>query len=259
MEGWILRHQNLLPFSPESEYYHQKRNIHNTQQNWLMWPQFSHLILMRKWISSPLWSQIQVQFEPLSAMEGWNPWRQNLLPFCPESEYYHQKRNIHPQHITNMIDVITVSACDFNVKTSFFAIVISDTSAIWTTFRYDRVKSEASKFIAILSCIRILPSKAQHSPTTLNKIDWCDHTFRIWFYYENEFLRHFDFRYKCYLNHFAVWQGEIRGIKNFCLSPESEYSHGKRVFDQYNTHWKYLLRPQYTAEECHLPSVRISN
>jgi len=31
-----------------------------------------------------------------------------FIPFCPESEYYHQKHNIHPQHLTKLIDITLI-------------------------------------------------------------------------------------------------------------------------------------------------------
>ena len=80
-----------------------------------------------------------------------NARHQTLLPFCPESEHYHQNENFGPQHSTKLIDVTHVSDFDFMRKQKFFAFMTSDTSSIWTTFRYERVKSEASKFIAIFS------------------------------------------------------------------------------------------------------------
>jgi len=51
-----------------------------------------------------------VQIEPLSGMKGLYPRHQNSLPFCPESEYYHQKRNFKLQHSIKLIDVLTVLA-----------------------------------------------------------------------------------------------------------------------------------------------------
>jgi len=74
----------------------------------------------------------------------------------------------------------------FKCENKFFAFMTSDTSSIWTTFRYERVKSEASKFIGILSWIRILPSKMQLSLTTPNQIDRCESSLRCWFKCENK-------------------------------------------------------------------------
>jgi len=84
-------------------------------------------------------------------MEGLNPRHQNASPFCPESEYYHQNGNFDPQHSTKLIDVTHALAFDFMRKQKFFVLITPDTSSIPNTFRYERVKSEASKFIAILS------------------------------------------------------------------------------------------------------------
>jgi len=89
-------------------------------------------------------------------MKGLNPRHQNLLPFCSESEYHHQNGNIDPQRSTKLIDVTHVLVFDFMRKQTFFALTTSDTSSIWTTFRYERVKSEASKFIAIFNFSRFV-------------------------------------------------------------------------------------------------------
>jgi len=78
---------------------------HNTQQNWLMWVWSSLLIYMPKQRffafmtsdTSSIWTTIR--------NERANPRRQNLLPCCPESEYYHQKWTFDPRHSTKLIDV----------------------------------------------------------------------------------------------------------------------------------------------------------
>jgi len=55
---------------------------------------------------------------------------QNLLLFCPESEYYNQNGNFDPQHSTKLIDVTHVLAFDFMRKQNFFALTTSATSFI---------------------------------------------------------------------------------------------------------------------------------
>ena len=91
-------------------------------------------------------------------------------------------------------------------ENKFFALMISDTNSIWTTFLKERVKSEGSEFIVILSWIRILPSKWELLPTILNKIDWCDPCLSFWYYAKTSFCID-DLRYKYYLNHYPVWKG----------------------------------------------------
>ena len=105
-----------------------------------------------------------------------------------------------------MIDVIHVLAFHIMRKQNLFALMISDTSSIWTTIRYEMVKSEASKCIAILSWIRILPSKWELLPTTLNKIDWCDPCLRFEIIRKQVF-RIDNLRYNFCLNNFPEWKG----------------------------------------------------
>ena len=119
-------------------------------------------------------------------MKGLNPRNQYLLPFCPKSEYYHQNGNFHPQHSAKLIDVTHILPIDFMRKQRFIALMTSATSSIWTIFRYERVKSEESEYISILSWIRILPSKWELWPTTLSKIDWCDPCLSFSFKCENK-------------------------------------------------------------------------
>ena len=72
-----------------------------------------------------------------------------------ESEYYHQNGNFDPQHSTKSIDVTHVLVFHIMRKQKFFALTTSHASSVWTTFLYEMISSEASKFIAILSWIRI--------------------------------------------------------------------------------------------------------
>jgi len=67
--------------------------------------------------------------EPLSGMKWLNPRHQNVLPFCPESEYYHQNGNCYSQHSTKLIDVTHVSAFHI-MRKQVFALTTSDTSFI---------------------------------------------------------------------------------------------------------------------------------
>jgi len=84
-------------------------------------------------------------------MKGLNPRHQNLLPISPESEYYHQNGNFDPQHSAKLIDVYPCLRFSFKSENKkFLALMTSHASSVGTTFRYQRVKSEASKFIAIL-------------------------------------------------------------------------------------------------------------
>ena len=73
---------------------------------------------------------MQVLFEPLSGVKGLNLRHQNLLPICPESEYYHQNWNCYPQHSTKLIDVTHVSAFDIMRKQKFFALTTSHASCV---------------------------------------------------------------------------------------------------------------------------------
>jgi len=50
-------------------------------------------------------------------MKGLNPRHQNLLPFCPQSEYYHKNGNFGPQHSTKLIGVTHVLAFHLKAKT----------------------------------------------------------------------------------------------------------------------------------------------
>jgi len=79
-----------------------------------------------------------------------NSRHQTLLPFCPESEYFHQNRNFDLQHSAKLIDVTHVSAFDFMRKQKFFALMTSNTSSIWTTFRYERVRVAKNKLLNAL-------------------------------------------------------------------------------------------------------------
>ena len=63
-------------------------------------------------------------------MKGLNPRHQNLVPFCPESEYTNQNGNFDPQHPTKLIDVTHVLAFHLIAKTNVFALMTSDTSSI---------------------------------------------------------------------------------------------------------------------------------
>ena len=100
-------------------------------------------------------------------------------------------------------------------KQKFFAFMTSDTSSTWNPFLYERVKSEASKFIAILSGIRMFSSKTQLWLTTLNKFDWCAPSLCIWFLMQKQVFRICDQWHKFYLNHFPVWNSGVR-IWKFC-------------------------------------------
>jgi len=148
---------------------------------------------------------MHVLFEPLSGMKGLITRHQNIVPFCPESESNNQNWNCDTQHSAKLIYVTHVLAFDIMQKQIFFAIMTSDASSVWTTFRCERIKSEASKFIANLSWIRILPSKLELLPTTLNKIDWCDSCLSFWYYAKTKVFRINDLTRKLCLNHFPVW------------------------------------------------------
>ena len=78
--------------------------------------------------------------------------------------------------------------------------ITSDTSSIWTSFWYEPVKSETSKFIATLSWMRILPSKWKLWPTTLSKIDWYDPCLNFSFYVKTKVYRINELRCKFCLN-----------------------------------------------------------
>ena len=53
---------------------------------------------------------IWIHFKTLSSKRGQNARHQNLLTFCPESEYYNQNGNFDPQHSAKLIDVTHVLA-----------------------------------------------------------------------------------------------------------------------------------------------------
>ena len=78
-------------------------------------------------------------------MKRLNPRYQNLLPFFPESEYYHQNGNFHPQHSTKLIDVTHVLAFDI-MRKQVFRINDLRYKFDLNHFPDERVKSEASEF-----------------------------------------------------------------------------------------------------------------
>jgi len=129
-------------------------------------------------------------------------------------------------------------------KQKFFAFVTSYTSSISTTFRDNKVKCEASEFIAILSWIRTLPSKTELWSKILNKFDWCASSHLFWFKYENEFFLNLWPQIQVLFEpRFDMKGGRLRHQNVLPFPHESEYYQHKRYFDpQHSTKLIAVIR-----------------